>query len=437
MKDLVKKWDELTRRRFMTAAAGTFLGVNLMPFGPMTRALAAPTGPGKARKVIYLYMAGGMTHLDTFDPKPGQEVQGPVEAIKTSADGIQLSQYLPETARHGDKIAVIRSLTSTQGAHERANYLMHTSYTQRGTIQHPALGAWSIKMSGKLNPTLPGNVLIAGGSQHPGAGFFESRLAPVPIGDPAAGLQNSVRPRNVTAEQQDRRLALSDQLDRDFRSQFEKQKLVRAYNDLYQDALALMRSEDLKAFDLSQESAETKAAYSVPAGEGRRAGNNRFGMGCLLARRLVEHGVRFVEVQLGGWDTHTENFERVPELAAQLDRALGALLSDLHSRGLLSETLVVVATEFGRTPRINDREGRDHYPKAFSGMLAGGGIRGGQVYGKTDANASEVTENPISVQDFNATIAYAMGLDLKQVLYSPSGRPFTVADKGNPIKSLF
>jgi uncharacterized protein (DUF1501 family) len=166
-------------------------------------------------------------------------------------------------------------------------------------------------------------------------------------------------------------------------------------------------------------------------------GDDTFGQGCLLARRLVEHGVRFVEVTLGGWDTHTDNFTRVPENCAKLDQALAALLGDLEARGLLQETLVVLTTEFGRTPKINQNEGRDHYPKAFSSLLAGGGVRGGLIYGKTDPGGHEVTENKMSVPDFNATIAYGLGLPLDTVLFSPSKRPFTIADKGQPVTQLF
>jgi uncharacterized protein (DUF1501 family) len=189
----------------------------------------------------------------------------------------------------------------------------------------------------------------------------------------------------------------------------------------------MMKSEDLKAFDLTQESDELRKAY----------GKDSFGQGCLLARRLVERGVRFVEVSLGGWDTHTANFVRVPELCDTLDRAMAALIADLSARGLLDETLIVLTSEFGRTPTINQNVGRDHYPKAFSAVLAGGGVKGGYTYGKTDKEGREVEENKVLIPDLNATIAYALGLPLNQVVYSPSKRPFVVADKGQPIMDVF
>jgi uncharacterized protein (DUF1501 family) len=202
---------------------------------------------------------------------------------------------------------------------------------------------------------------------------------------------------------------------------------VKAYADMYDDAIAMMKSEDLKAFDLSQEPDEMRTAY----------GKEAFGQGCLLARRLVERGVRFVEVSLGGWDTHNANFVRVPELCDTLDRGLATLVADLNSRGLLEDTLIVLTSEFGRTPTINQNVGRDHYPKAFSGVMFGGGVKAGYTYGKTDKEGREVVEGKAKPQDFNATIAYALGLPLDQIVYSPSKRPFTIADKGQPILDVF
>ena len=198
---------------------------------------------------------------------------------------------------------------------------------------------------------------------------------------------------------------------------------------MYDEAVRLMKSKDLEAFDLSFEKPAVRDAY----------GRNGFGQGCLLARRLVENGVRFIEVGYGGWDTHSDNFERVAEKSAGLDQTLAALLDDLSSRGLLDSTLVVLATEFGRTPTIqtNRNNGRNHYPQAFSCLLAGGGIKGGMRYGKTDDEGREVIENQVSVPSFNATIAHALGIDLEKKTMSPTLRPFTVADKGKPILDLF
>ena len=223
-----------------------------------------------------------------------------------------------------------------------------------------------------------------------------------------------------------RRRKLSERIDQKFQAKY-KDKNASAYTAIYQEAVTLMRSSDLKVFDISQENQSLRARY----------GDHAFGQGCLLARRLSESGVRSVEVQLGGWDTHQDNFQRVQSNTVVLDQALSALIGDLHQSGMLEETLVVLTTEFGRTPKINQNAGRDHYPKAFSAMLAGGGVKGGFVYGKTDEKGSEPVENPVTIGDFNATIAYGCGLPLDQRLFSKNARPFTVANHGDPVMELF
>lgn len=431
MKAPLQQLDDMTRRDFVTHAARAFLGVSVLPaLGNWPAAAATEPGSSRAamtgKNVIYLFMAGGMSHLDTFDPKPESDVQGPVKAISTNADGIQISEYLPRMVHHMDKVAVIRSLHSTQGAHEQGRYYMHTSYILRGTIRHPSLGAWVMRLAGRGHDTLPGNVVIGGASREAGSGFMETKYAPVVIGNPNAGLQHSRLPQDVTQNRFHKRMAVAGKLDRTFRERYDLQQ-VRAYTDMYQDAINLMNSKDLAVFDISREKSEVREAY----------GENGFGQGCLLARRLVAKNVRFVEVSLGGWDTHTDNFEITANRAATLDQALSTLLADLQSRGLLEQTLVVLATEFGRTPLINENAGRDHHNKAFSCLLAGGGIKGGRVYGRTDERGSEVDEDLVKVPDFNATIAHAVGLPVHEVIHSPEGRPFTVAHKGKPLTTLF
>jgi len=428
--------DGVSRRAFVAGAARGLLGVTACtslgwaasPAGRgARRATQGATQGGTARRVIYLYMSGGMSHLDTLDPKPGAATQGPTQAIPTVVDGMMLSQHFPLLARSADKIALVRSLQSTQGAHAQGRYYLHTSYELRGTIRHPSLGAWLSHLRSPENPTLPGHVAVGGDVYTASGGFLPSRHFPLPIGDPDAGLQDSRLPPTVTEEVFHRRMARVAQMNQAF-AERHQHRLVEAYAEAYDQALALMRSEDLEAFDISAEPQDVRAAY----------GDDRFGKGCLLARRLVERGVGFVEVVSGGWDTHNDNFDSMEELCPAVDRGLTALLEDLHARGLLEDTLVVLATEFGRTPDIVEaRSGRNHYPKAFSGLLAGGGIRGGQAFGRTDDEGREVVENPVPLQDFNATIAYALGLDLEREIVSPSGRPFRVADKGQPVRELF
>jgi len=424
--------DQLNRRVFVSKAAQSFLGVTaLSQLGGKAFAAGKDASPLKqvatARNVIYLYMKGGMSHLDTFDPKPDNaEVMGTTKTINTSVAGIRLSENIPLLARQADKLAILRGMNSNQGAHEQGDYFQHTSYTQRSSIKHPSMGAWLEKFQGRGNPTLPGSVMIGNDSRHPGAGYFEAKFAPLMINDPESGISN-VRPNSwFTEDRMLDRLQAAKALDKPFAETYNV-KNVRAYSDMYDDAIKMMKSEELKAFDLGAEPAKLRDKY----------GRDRFGQGCLLARRLVEHGVRFVEVSFGSWDTHNANFTRVPELADELDAAMSTLLQDLQSHGLLDETLVVLATEFGRTPELNANDGRDHHPAGFSCVLAGGGIRGGQVLGATDERGDKVAEGAVSIPDFNATIGYALGLPLDTVVYSPSKRPFTVADKGKPVAQLF
>ena len=421
---------EPSRRQFVLGIAKSCLGVSVLPL-LNSKASAAFEGSSKAkqiptaRNVIYLYMSGGMSHLDTFGVSPGADTMGDTQCIPTSADGIQLGDGLPTVAKFMHHGVVINSMTSTQGAHEQGNYFQHTGYTMRGATRHPTMGAWLQKFQGKGNPDLPGTVVISGDSKHPGGGFFEASFQPLVLNDPSAGLQYSTRPAALAESDFDYRLNLSAKLNADFEKTY-NQSAVRAYSDVYKDAVKVMKSADLTAFDLNAESAELQSEY----------GDTNFGQGCLLARRLIEHGVRFVEVSLGGWDMHQDIYARLPEKISELDKALGALLGDLERRGLLSDTLVVLTSEFGRTPKINQNSGRDHYPNAFSSALWGGGVKGGQIYGKTDKGI-EVTENKVNVPDLNATIGYALGLPLDQVLFSPTKRPFTVADKGQPLTTLF
>ena len=419
--------DELSRRKFIKGMAKTCLGVSAIMGASDLNAYEIPGKPASARHVIFLYMSGGMTHIDTFDPKPeNAEVMGETNAIATSADGIQIGHWLPETAKQMHNASLIRSLTSNQGAHQQANYLLHTSYQRRGTIKHPTLGSWVSRLSGKLNKTLPAQVRINGGSDVLGAGFLESKHGPLPLGNPSSGIQNSKAAKYLDETMYDGRLKTAQEFNKMFLGEY-SQKQVRAYTDLYNDAVKLMSSKDLEAFDLTKETQETRDMY----------GDDNFGQGCLLARRLVDTGVRFVEVQLGGWDMHNDVFGNMETRGATLDRGLSALLKDLERTGKLSNTMVVVASEFGRSPEVKaGRIGRDHHPTAFSAFLAGGGIKGGTVYGVSDKRAHYVEEEGASVEDLNATIAHALGLKLEEIHYSPSGRPFKVAHDGKILNKI-
>jgi hypothetical protein len=426
--------DDISRRRFMQAFAQATLGVSVLERSlraadPAAQpATAADRAKAPAKNVIYIYFRGGISHIDTFDPKPGRPEMGGVEAIDTDVAGIRVSEWWPNLARRMHQVALVRSMTSTQGVHERGNYLAHTSYFQTPTISHPALGAWALTRLGSENKLLPGNVLINGSPQHPGSGYMGSHLSPLPIVDPEAGLQNSALPAGVAQPDFVRRTELARSLGRRFLDRT-PHRTAEGYRRMHEEAVGLMKSRDLKAFDIAQEDRKTQERY----------GTHTFGQGCLLARRLVEHGVRYIEVDEGqNWDTHNDHHVQMERMVPSADQTLAALLADLEERGLADSTLVVLATEFGRSPKLSEvTAGRGHHPAAFTWWLAGGGFKGGTVYGASDAAGERVAEKPVNMQDFNATIALALGIDLKQTEISPSGRPFTVANDGKPIRELF
>ncbi|MCG6154913.1 DUF1501 domain-containing protein [Rubinisphaera margarita] len=424
--DLLRRTEEPNRRQFLEFAAKSCLGVTAFPLLSQF-AHAAPSGGDevKAKNVIYLFMSGAMSHLDTFDMKKNSDVRGETEAIKTKVPGIQFGSLLPGLATHADKMAVINSMYTETGDHEGARYLMRTSYKEISSIRHPHMGAMAIHMHGRRNRMLPDNVVVNPEARHPAAGYLDPGTSPLPVGDPLRGLENTTAPDYLTEDSFHRRIDLINKFDKNFQNKF-KQTKVDAYNNFYQQASTLLSSDELKVFDLSEEDQAIRDEY----------GMDRFGQGCLLARRLVEKNVRFVEVSIGGWDMHTDIYEKLPDALGRIDKSVSALLKDLEQRGLLKDTMVVLTTEFGRTPRINQNAGRDHHPAAFSSFLAGAGIKGGQVYGASDEEGKYTIDDPVAVSDFNATIATAMGLDLSKEIIAPNGRPFRVAHDGAPISKI-
>ncbi|MDF1859975.1 MAG: DUF1501 domain-containing protein [Verrucomicrobiales bacterium] len=410
--------DPLSRRYFMEMSAKLSLGVGLsVPFLP--RNLKAQDG-AKAKNLIYIYLSGGMTHLDTFDPKKNSGVMGDTELLDTNVDDIKVGMHMKELAKQADKLAVINSMFSTQGAHEQGQYIMRTGYEKRATIVHPTIGPWAATLLGESGKVLPDSVVV--GQSTSNAGFMEPRLSPLPIADPAGGVPNTEP--IVEGERFDRRMEMASKLGKQFTEKF-KYMGPESYVEYYNQANKLLKSDELSAFDISGES--NAADY----------GSGRLGQGCLLARRLVENGVRVVEVISGGWDMHVDFSTGTANKIPELDKAVATLLKDLEERGLLETTMVAIGTEFGRTPDINMNAGRDHYPAAYSCVLAGGGVKGGTKYGETDGSGKKVRSNPVKPEDFLATIGYGMGMDLEQTVYSPTQRPFTFADKGKPVTKLF
>lgn len=434
MKELAAKLEGADRRFFLESAAKSMLGVSLLPtlsqaMETTPSTLANKTRPGgQAKRLIYLFMNGGMSHLDTFDLKPGSPNQGETRPIATNVAGIQISQHLPILASQMDKLAIIRSMNTQTADHEDGEYVMRTSYEEIATERHPSIGPWIQRFMGRQSKALPDTVLIGAPPRHPGAGFLDPTYSPLPIGDANRGLENINPPEYLTLNSFEKRIDLIQKFDKGFQKKFASRD-IQTYTDFYSEATTLLSSGELKAFDLNQEKNEDRDRY----------GRDPFGQGCLLARRLIESNIRCVEVTCGGWDMHTSlfNYPAMPSRANVLDRGLGNLLKDLAAKGLLDETLIVVATEFGRSPAINYNAGRDHHPAAFSAVLAGGGIRGGQVYGASDAAGHSVASDGVAPADFNATIAKALGLPLDQEIISPTGRPFKVAHDGSPVDKLF
>lgn len=428
MRSLLRRADEHTRRDVLTSIARTALGVSIVPFANDMMNSVALAGQaaaaGKAQHVIYLFMNGAMSHIDTFDPKPGTDAGGETTAISTSVPGLSIGNHLPLLAKQMNRLAVIRSMTTETGAHEQGVYLMRTSFKMIGTIRHPFLGSWLTHVAGKVNKDLPGCVVVGAANRHPGQGYLSAENAPAPVGDPKVGLQNTQSPKYLKEDDFKTRQRLISKFDSAFKSRYQSTE-VEAYVDYYREAVRLLKSPDLVAFDISKEDEKVRTAY----------GEHRIGQGCLLARRLVEKKVRFIEVEFGSWDNHNDIYSptNLIEKTAQLDQALTALLDDLQAKGLLSTTLVVLATEFGRTPTINQNAGRDHHPGAFSCLLAGAGIKGGQIIGRTDSTGRNVEDGHCLPQDLNATIATVCGLPLDKEFKSSSGRPFHIADQGKPV----
>jgi Protein of unknown function (DUF1501) len=438
-----------TRRDWLRMAAG----VSFCSASGWIEALAADTRrhPQRKRSCILLWMPGGPSQLDTFDPKPGHANGGPFKAIATSAPGVRISEHLPKLAKHMDRAAVVRSMFTKEGDHNRATTLMRTGYLPQGPIRYPNFGSLFSKELMEPASEMPAFVSIAPSNFFAtGPGFLGPQFAPMVVGngrDPGAPpqqmaqqadqpefgpplrVENLDSPAGVTTTHADARLGLLKDLDRDFLAQ-RPGVPVTSHLSAYERAVRLMRAKGSEAFDLDEEPRDLRLKY----------GRNQFGQGCLLARRLIERGVPFVEVSLSGgqpaaWDTHIDNFKAIAGLSESLDAGWSALVEDLKDRGMLDSTLIVWMGEFGRTPKINPNSGRDHFPLAWSTVLMGGGIRGGQAIGKTTPDGMSVADRPVGVGDFLATICGGLGIDPSKQNVSNVGRPIRIVDpKSQPIK---
>ncbi len=426
---------ELSRRDVLRLSWAGLVGASTFPW---LEAMANETAPPVDRKraCILLWMNGGPSQMDTFDLKPGHANGGTFKEINTSVTGVRISEHLPKIAQMAKHLAIIRSMSTKEGDHGRATYLLRNGYLPQPPVRYPTLGSLVAKELGNPAAELPNFVSISPFRAFNAAafspGFLGSQFAPLFVGEARGRNQNEDEydltvadlsaPKAVSEATVSARLGILNSLNDRFVGSHSGAPAV-GYKTAYERAVMLMRSKAAKAFDLDEESAEARETY----------GKNRFGQGCLLARRLVERGVPFVEVTLGGldgktWDTHQDNFDGVRDLSNILDPAWTSLMSDLKSRGLLESTTIVWMGEFGRTPKINDNKGRDHYPNAWSTVLAGGGIRGGQVVGRTSPDGTTVEERPVSVPDLLATVVRALGIDPMKQNVSNVGRPIRLVD---------
>jgi len=394
---------------------------------PVAEALArrAELAPGHepAQSVILLWLAGGPSQLETFDPKPGTKIAGGTTAIDTALRGVQLAAGYPRLAEQMRHVSLVRSLVSKEGDHERGTYVVKTGYRPEPTVVHPSIGAICCHQLPVGGTEIPRHVSILPNQWPARGGFLGNQYDAFKTFDPAQKVPDIAA--HVSDERQQARRADIDVVERAFARGRQRQADGTLHRVLSSRARAMMTSEQLKAFETEHEPAAVRAEY----------GDTPFGRGCLAARRLIEQGVRCVEVTLAGWDSHANNHESHRKLADTLDPALAALLRDLNERALLSKTLVLCGGEFGRTPKINPLGGRDHWPQGFTMALAGGGIRGGAVIGETDPGGGRELKDPRPVADLHATILTALGIDPQHEETAPIGRPIKFSE-GTPIAEL-
>jgi hypothetical protein len=425
-------------RRHLLRAGAVGLGVGVSGWF-RTLLDAAESNPQRKRSCILLWMSGGPATIDLWDLKPGHENGGPYQEIQTSAPGLRISEHLPQMAKFGDRLAILRGMSTKEGDHGRATYQMRTGNLPMSGIQFPSLGGLVAKELGDPKNELPNFISIAPqrffNAEAFGSGFLGPNYAPLIVGDnifqqqaqqidlnKALQVQNLHRPKEVSAEHASARLELLQQTQAEFAAS-RANTITSGHTAAYDRATRLMQSDAGKVFDLTQEKDALRDKY----------GRTLFGQGCLLARRLVEKGVPFVEVNLGDWDTHQNTFDLVKNLCGNMDQAWAALMADLKERGLLDSTLIVWMGEFGRTPKINSGKGRDHYPNAWSTVLAGGGIKGGQVIGKTSQDGTTVEDRLTTTIDLLATASAALGIDSTKQNMSNVGRPISIVDKSAQV----
>ncbi len=413
--------EPITRRNVLHAAAGLGLWFALPP---LDLRAAQARGPERKKSLITIWLAGGPSQLETWDPHPGTDIGGPTQGIDTTIPEIQIASHFPQVAEQMQHLSLIRSMVSKEGDHERGAYMLKTGYRPDVTTIHPALGAIATQELPDPSVEIPMFVSLGQGPFRSRGGYLGDQYDPYHIYEP--GLKGSNLDPAVADERQQRRLKNLEAVSKSFT----RGRRLRAEQTLHQHtvdaALKMMNSEQLKAFQLDGEPDSVKTAY----------GDTNFGRGCLVARRLVEHGVRALEVSLDGFDAHADNFKAHEIRGKILDPALAMLVKELRERDLWQSTVILVTGEFGRTPKINPASGRDHWPTGFSCLLGGGGLASGVVIGQTDHTGKDKNPtDPVEVKDLFATVLKTLGVEYAKELLTPIGRPMKLCE-GTPLERL-
>jgi uncharacterized protein (DUF1501 family) len=422
----------LNRRNFLHVGAIGALGLTLDQYMRLQAADPAPAKKAKAQACIHIFLPGGAAHQESWDPKPNAPVEyrGQMGMTKTKIEGEYFNECLVKTAALADQIAVCRAMTHGEAAHERGTHNMFTGYRPSPALKFPSMGSVISHELGVRNNLPPYVAVPSQPAPDAGSGYLSSSYAPFSLGsDPANGgfrVQDLTLPGNVTPDRFATRRNMLDAVNAHFAGK-EKSDNIEAMDTFYQRAYGLISSEKARdAFDINKEQAKLRDEY------GRNAAGQRF----LMARRLVESGVRFVTLTYGGWDLHGGIVGGTKSQLPQFDQAFATLITDLKQRGLFDSTLIMISSEFGRTPKINATAGRDHWPKVFSVVLAGGGIKKGLIYGKSDATAGEPDEDGLTVEDLAHTVYDCLGIDASKKLMSPGDRPIDIVREGKTRKEL-
>jgi hypothetical protein len=430
-----------TRRDFLRVGWGAGLGLSLGSFLKLRSAHGAPPKPS-AQSVIHIYLQGGFPHMDSFDPKPDapEEYRGILSTIDTRLPGVRFSEAMPRTAQIADKLTLVRSMSHTEVDHSRGEHSMFTGYHPSPALVYPSMGSVVSHELG-VRANMPAYIVVpTAGSQFLGSGYLSNAHGPFALGAdpsrPGFRVRDLNLPRGIDEQRFARRKSWKELVDKHFTEQEKDDSLV-AMDSFYQQAYGMLSSTAVKnAFSLSDEPESMKKLYGMTGLTGPLAFRNGGAARFLIARRLVEAGARFVTLTYGAWDTHAFHYRGIEAQLPILDIAFAGLITDLDQRGLLDSTLVVLNSEFGRTPKINSGGGRDHWPRVFSIVLAGGGIKRGSVYGASDALAAEPTDRPIGIEDYTHTLYHLLGIDAAKDLMSPGDRPQAIVTNGNVVQDL-